>query len=168
VKARGFFRVENEFVSLEVESTEFSFRVGSDQTVSVRVVAGRVRLASKTGRWRPIRVIRGEGYTVPRNGVPIRDPRDLPPSPPPPEQGWCCVDGKLSRDEATDCRRRGGRFFDAEEQARRLSRDREAGGWCCNQNGRLFETTETQCTREGGKLYPTRREATNDRKCSIK
>jgi hypothetical protein len=168
VKARGFFRVENEFVSLEVESTEFWFRVGRDQTVAMGVFTGRVRLASKLGRWRPLQVLRDEVYTVPRDGEPIRESRALRPIPPPPEDGWCCVDSQLSRDDrgdATDCRRRGGQFFAAEEEARRVCR--EPRGWCCSPNGRVFETTETACTRAGGSLYRSQREAQNDGRCKI-
>jgi hypothetical protein len=164
VKARGFFRVENEFVSLEVESTDFWFRVRRDQTIAMGVFTGRVRLASKLDRWQPLRVVRGEVYTVPRDGGPIRESRELPPMPPPPEQGWCCVDSQLSRrDDATDCRRRGGQFFASEGEARRLCR--EPRGWCCSQNGRVFDTTETSCTRAGGSLYRTQREAQNDGRC---
>jgi FecR protein len=166
VQARGFFRVENEFVSLEVEGTEFWFRVERDQSVATGVLAGRVRLASKLGRWTPIRMSRGEVYTVLPNGRPIREAQRLPPvPPPPPEYGWCCVDGQLSRDDATDCRWRGGRFFTSESQARQLCR--EPRGWCCTQNGRVVETTQPQCTRAGGRLYRTQREAGNDRRCRI-
>jgi hypothetical protein len=167
VKARGFFRVENEFVSLEVESTEFWFRVGRDQTVAMGVFTGRVRLASKLGRWRPLQVLRGEVYTVPRDGEPIREreSRGLLPILPPPEESWCCVDSHLSRDDATNCRRRGGQSFAAEGEARRVCR--EPRGWCCSPNGRVFETTETACTRASGSLYRTQREAQNDGRCKI-
>src|SRR5262245_17716182 len=70
--ARGYFRVESEFVSLDVEGTRFWFRVQRDQTISMGVSEGRVRLSSKAGRWPSILVRPGEAYAIPRDGRPVR------------------------------------------------------------------------------------------------
>jgi FecR protein len=147
---RGFFRVESDFVSLDVEGTEFWFRVERDQTVGMGVFAGSVRLSSKTGRWRSIRVTRGEVYTIPRDGLPREDTRGTVPTPPPPDRGWCCLDGRVSRDRATDCRRQGGQFYDSEEQARRYCK--EPLGWCCVE-ANLSREDAADCQRKRGRFY---------------
>jgi hypothetical protein len=154
---RGFFRVESDFVSLDVEGTEFWFRVERDQTVRMGVFAGSVRLSSKTGRWRSIRVTRGEVYTIPRDGLPREDTRGTVPTPPPPDRGWCCLDGRVSRDRATDCRRQGAQFYDSEEQARLYCK--EPLGWCCGRDGRIIRATEAECRRKADDFYASEREA---------
>jgi len=61
VRARGFFRVETQFLTAGVEGTEFAVRTGEvGDDVEVLVVEGAVICESKAGLWRPVRVARSE------------------------------------------------------------------------------------------------------------
>lgn len=81
VKAKGHFKVENEFVELDVEGTEFWFKVSRDQTVNVDVKAGSVGCRSKLNRWKTFSVRSGEEYVIPAGKNPI--PVKVTPIPPP-------------------------------------------------------------------------------------
>ena len=149
VKAKGFFRVENEFVELDTEGTQFWFRVTRNQRATVRVTVGRVRCSSKDRRWPSFPVKAGEEYVIPRGGTP---------SPPPPRDGWCCVDGRLSRDDSADCQRKQGRFFDSERNAKRGCQAPDPYGWCCI-DGKLFQDKASGCERKQGRFFESEKEA---------
>jgi hypothetical protein len=74
VRAKGRFAVKTEFATAGVEGTEFWVSVDAKSTVSVGVFKGRVRLESRTGLWRPVRVTRNEVFRIPQEQPPSKDP----------------------------------------------------------------------------------------------
>ncbi len=157
VKAKGYFKVENEYVELDVEGTEFWFKVSRDHTVNVRVTTGRVRCRSKLNRWKTFPVRSGEEYVIPPDKEPI--PVKVTPVPPPePERGWCCAGGKVFQEDKSSCRRRGGRYFDSESEARRVCEPPDPTGWCCI-DGNVVQDSASGCRRREGRFFNSETEA---------
>lgn len=154
VKAKGFFKVENEFVELDVEGTEFWFRVSRDQTVTINVNTGSVRCRSKLNRWETFPVRSGEEYVIPPNKAPI-PVKQIPPEP---EQGGCCVEGRVFQGDRSLCARRGGRYFNSAADARRACEPTDTSGWCCV-NGNLNRDSASGCKKRRGQFFNSESEA---------
>ena len=157
VKAKGYFKVENEFVELDVEGTEFWFKVSRDQTVNLNVDAGRVRCRSKLSRWKTFSVRSGEAYII----APGKDPipvRGTPVPPPEPERGWCCAGGKVFQEDRSYCLRKGGRYFDSSKEASRFCEPPDSNGWCCV-DGKVVQDSASRCKRRRGQFFSSEAEA---------
>lgn len=174
VRAKGFFQVDTEFVTAGVEGTEFVVRVGPQQAAGVVVLEGRVGCTSKLQRWPMVSLGPHEKARFEREGLPDRSraeeaeieeirrwvneiDRILPPLTPqfePPKRGYCCTDKSLFPNEtAVNCQRKGGRFYDDFEAARReCSRVSPAAGFCCV-DGRLSESSEQDCQNRRGRYF---------------
>ena len=63
-RVRGLFSVENQNVVAGVEGTEFAFEVATDGTTQITVLDGTVLSSSKNLPWKPLRVTRGQAFTV--------------------------------------------------------------------------------------------------------
>ena len=72
----GLFEIETEYVTAGVEGTEYWLRVARGDTVDIVVIEGRVRLASKSGRWPPVSIGRLQGATMVRDAPPRPRPVD--------------------------------------------------------------------------------------------
>ena len=80
VRVKGLFQVDMEFVTAGAEGTEYVIRVLPNAETQCIVLQGRVRVAPKSQRWRPVSVraneqvvTRGEGYREVR----AASPRDI-------------------------------------------------------------------------------------------
>ena len=73
VNAKGYFRVETEYVTAGVKGTEFWVRVTPDQTASAGVISGSITVASRTGRWDAVDVARDEVVTMRRDQPPTKE-----------------------------------------------------------------------------------------------
>jgi hypothetical protein len=166
VRAKGFFRVDTEFVTAGVEGTEYVVRVGPQQQTGVIVLEGRVGCESKLKRWPKFSLGPLEKARFEREGPPDRSraeeaeiqeirrwvneiDRILAPPIPQfelPKRGYCCTDKSLFPNEtAVSCQRKSGRFYDDFEVARReCSRVSPAAGFCCV-DARLSESSEQDC-----------------------
>jgi hypothetical protein len=91
----------------------------------------------------------------------------------PPQQGWCCSDGKIFSSTMEECRKQGGQFFQTREEAEEQClqerprpeepqepprQEEPEEGWCCK-DGRIFPTTGVECREQRGQFFPTREEA---------
>ena len=63
-RVRGLFSVENQNVVAGVEGTEFAFEAAPDGTTQITVLDGTVLSSSKNLPWKPLRVTRGQAFTV--------------------------------------------------------------------------------------------------------
>jgi hypothetical protein len=174
VRAKGFFRVDTEFVTAGVEGTEYVVRVGPQQQTGVIVLEGRVGCESKLQRWPKFSLGPLEKARFEREGPPDRSrageaeiqeirrwvneiDRILPPPIPQfelPKRGYCCTDKSLFPNEtAVSCQRESGRFYDDFEVARReCSRVSPAAGFCCV-DARLSESSEQYCQNRRGRYF---------------
>jgi hypothetical protein len=73
VTARGYFKVETEYVAAGVKGTEFWVRVTPDQVASAGVISGSITVASRVGRWDPVEVMRDEIVTMRRDQPPTKE-----------------------------------------------------------------------------------------------
>jgi hypothetical protein len=73
VTARGYFKVETEYVAAGVKGTEFWVRVTPDQIASAGVISGSITVASRIGRWDPVEVTRDEIVTMLREHPPTKE-----------------------------------------------------------------------------------------------
>ena len=71
-RVRGLFSVENQNVVAGVEGTEFAFEVATDGTTQITVLDGTVLSSSKNLPWKPLRVTRGQAFTVTESGRQMR------------------------------------------------------------------------------------------------
>ena len=71
-RVRGAFSVENRNVVAGVEGTEFAFEVAADGTTQITVLDGTVLSSSKNLPWKPLRVTRGQAFTVTDSGRQMR------------------------------------------------------------------------------------------------
>jgi hypothetical protein len=170
---RGLFSVESETVVAGVEGTEFLFVVGPDRGVHVVVLEGVVVCTSKAGRWDPIRLRSGLGFSTRPPGLEAPRVQSVSPSdldgirawvrrvtgakvgfasPAPPGYGWCCDAGRVSSSTRAQC---DGSFHADRSSAQRACTPAEPTGWCCDA-GRLTSGTRSQCR---GKFYDDRASA---------
>jgi hypothetical protein len=73
VSAKGYFKVETQYVIAGVKGTEFWVRVTPDETASAGVISGTISVASITGRWDPVEVMRDEVVTMQRDAPPSKE-----------------------------------------------------------------------------------------------
>lgn len=175
-RARGFFEAESENVVAGVEGTEFVFQVPGDRSALVTVLDGAVVCRSKTQSWAPVRLRRGERFHLfPNTTLPdkrsvtsgeLEDIRrwirrvddEVPDTPGPPRQGYCCADGRLFEAGRDQCR---GRFFAERGAAEELCGPAAETGYCCS-DGEVRRTTRERC--RGGFLFE---QAAAERACQI-
>jgi len=78
------------------------------------------------------------------------------PTPTPPGQCWCCINGEVVQTTPEECRDREGQCYPTREEALAHCKNLR---WCCL-NGRVFQTDLCdKCRYNGGQCYDTREEA---------
>ena len=70
-RARGFFRIDTDFVNAGVQGTEFTLISDGDSVARVTVREGRVICSSPTGRWIPVLLQGGEQLVARRQRQPV-------------------------------------------------------------------------------------------------
>jgi hypothetical protein len=73
VSAKGYFKVETQYVTAGVKGTEFWVRVTPDQIASAGVISGTITVSPKAGRWNPVDVARDEVVTMRRDAPPTKE-----------------------------------------------------------------------------------------------
>ncbi|KAI5913240.1 FecR family protein [Thauera sp. 2A1] len=175
-RVRGLFEVDTENVVTGVEGTEYVLQVVRGGMLKVVVLEGVVVCRSRTGRWSPMRLQRGEmllsdypNRSVPsvqraspqeweaaRNWIAGIDGAAAGGQAEPARIGYCCERGRLRRSAVDDCRG----FFSASEReaAARCEQprpDEPQNGYCCS-DGRLSATSRDRCS---GRFFVGRDEA---------
>jgi hypothetical protein len=73
VSAKGYFKVETQYVTAGVKGTEFWVRVTPDQIASAGVISGTISVSSNSGRWDPVDVMRDDVVTMRRDAPPTKE-----------------------------------------------------------------------------------------------
>ena len=152
---RGFFETSSENVVAGVEGTRFLFAVQRDRSVNVSVADGVVSCRPRQGGWDTVRLHANEALfsAYPNRNAPRvmpADPRELRDAAnwaaavaDAPEQGWCCVDGRVVPSGSNQCT---GTSFSTNRGVTELScrPPPPERGWCCF--GReVYQSTRAQC-----------------------
>ncbi|ATE58787.1 FecR domain-containing protein [Thauera sinica] len=174
-RVRGLFEVETENVVTGVEGTEYVLQVARGGALKIVVLDGVVVCRSRTGRWSPVRLQRGEmlvsdypDRTAPRvQRAPLKDWEEASRwssglgvrQPEPVRTGYCCESGRLRRGRQEDCR---GFFSTSEREAaarcERARPDEAQTGYCCS-GGRVDTTTRARCEAGKGSFHADAAEA---------
>jgi len=161
-RVRGLFEVDTENVVTGVEGTEYVLQVARGGMLKIVVLDGIVVCRSRTGRWSPIRLQRGEMMLseYPDRLAPHvqrASPQEqeearnwtawLDGDPPQPSRtGYCCEKGRVRRGTAADCR---GFFSESEREAAAkcepIAPDEPQSGYCCA-DGRVIASTRSRCS----------------------
>ena len=155
-RVRGLFEVDTENVVTGVEGTEYVLQVARDGSVKVVVFDGAVVCRSKTARWNPVRLRRGETflYDFPNHAAPLTRPatrneledarswiyggsggsREPVPS------GYCCEDAGVRRSTPDQCRG----VFSLSEKEAVVRCEQAQEGYCCS-DGTVSRATRSRC-----------------------